>query len=347
MTAQRRQAGEGGVAAAGDPVWITRRMTEALRRTRFSALAAGAFTFLIAASLLLASAGFLVSAGLNLKTPGALPPLYALFALCAASAFLAGLWSFCFLRYGTAGGEVRSAEAVERALIRHGELWLAFAIGLPLMLALAGVVVLRPAAFGALLSLPLAENPRPPAAGEPVRAEEHPDLPLPRVVLGAEPGEEGARLDRECGEPGRTYLCLLPERGEPVSGGTRLVADLRTATFHVQPQRDLLEIHVEGSTAGDWRLEFAPPKGQSFQQALYQGAQRAPFRKGRAPGLSVTGRSGCNVIHGQFRVWAFDLDANGRLRRFAADFEQRCDGFPTLLVGRIAAERAEPPPTPL
>ena len=323
---------------ADQPVPITHRMIEALRRSRSSALAAGIFTLLTSGVLLLGSVGLLVSASLKGKNQEAVPLHIALAVLCAAITFIALLWAVCLLRYGMAGGDFRTPEKVEGALTRHRETWLALSAGLSLVLVLAAAL-----AAGISLGFPTAEAPPPEPPVRKAKPVEHPSGPPPRVILGAEPGEESARLDRECGSPGGNYLCLLPEAGEPISGGVRRVVDLRTATFLVKPTTSLLDIDVEGSADDNWSLELAPPKGQRFELALYQGAQRAPFHKGLAPGLSVTGRSACNTIQGQFRIWTYDLDSSGKLRRFGADFEQRCDGSPALLVGRIVVERAELP----
>jgi hypothetical protein len=319
---------------------ITRRMVDTLRRSRSSALAAGVFTLLTSGVLLLGSVVLLVSVSLKGKVPEIVPLRTPLAALCAAIALIALLWAVCLLRYGTAGGDLRTSEKVEGALLRHRETWLALSTGLSLVLVLVAAVQAALAA-GAPPGPPSAEAPSQPPVRKEKPLEKRPAGPPPRVIPGAEPGEESARLDRECGAPGGTYLCLLPEAGEPVSGGVRHVVDLRTATFLVQPTGSGLEIRVSGSAQEDWSLELAPPKGRRFELALYQGAQRAPFHKELAPGLSVTGRSACNTLEGQFRIWAFDLDGSGKLRRFGADFEQRCDGSPALLVGRIAVERTE------
>ncbi|RIL05128.1 MAG: hypothetical protein DCC71_11550 [Proteobacteria bacterium] len=63
---------------------------------------------------------------------------------------------------------------------------------------------------------------------------------------------------------------------------------------------------------------------------------RSPFQEGDAPGLSVFGSGrGCNTLTGWFEVLEHEVDARGRLRRFAADFEQHCEGAAPALRGSV------------
>ncbi|MYW68082.1 hypothetical protein GTY65_29005 [Streptomyces sp. SID8379] len=76
----------------------------------------------------------------------------------------------------------------------------------------------------------------------------------------------------------------------------------------------------------EWTVQLAAPKGEELHPGVYRGAERAPFRTGRAPGLDVSGEyRGCNTIWGQFTVNQIETDSTGAVTRLDASFTQRCD----------------------
>jgi hypothetical protein len=96
----------------------------------------------------------------------------------------------------------------------------------------------------------------------------------------------------------------------------------------------------------DWWLDFAPPSGERMHVGAFGSATRFPFQDPSVPGLDVSGEGrGCNTSTGRFDVLEYDVDAHGRLLRFAADFEQHCEGGVHALRGKVryaASYFAEP-----
>src|SRR5262249_42878490 len=84
----------------------------------------------------------------------------------------------------------------------------------------------------------------------------------------------------------------------------------------------------------------------------YENATRFPFNSPTKPGLSVDGDgAGCNELTGRFEILELVTDSSDDVQRFAADFEQHCEGGEPALFGvvrynsDVAADA--PPPTPV
>jgi hypothetical protein len=81
-----------------------------------------------------------------------------------------------------------------------------------------------------------------------------------------------------------------------------------------------------------WILDIASPNGEPLAPGRYIDAWRASFRNGHN-GLDFFGDGrGCNTVFGSFTVLEIGYDTMGRLNRFAADFEQRCESVTSPLV---------------
>jgi hypothetical protein len=90
-----------------------------------------------------------------------------------------------------------------------------------------------------------------------------------------------------------------------------------------------------------WYLTFATQKlGTNLAPGSYPDAQRASFADLGHPGLDVYGDGrGCNTLTGNFGIEEVVFDySNGipKLVRFAASFEQHCEGLTPALTGRIS-----------
>ncbi|MCZ4122151.1 hypothetical protein [Streptomyces sp. H39-S7] len=86
-----------------------------------------------------------------------------------------------------------------------------------------------------------------------------------------------------------------------------------------------LTVRVVGG-GDDWRVELAAPRGDTLRPGVYRGAERAPFRTGRSPGLDVGGDGrGCNEVYGQFAVNQIATDASGAVTLLDASFTQNCE----------------------
>lgn len=85
-----------------------------------------------------------------------------------------------------------------------------------------------------------------------------------------------------------------------------------------------------------WYLDFAAPSGTALAVGTYENATRYPFQLPNGNGLSVSGSGGgCNRLFGRFEIHEIEFDGNGALLRFAADFEQHCEGMTPALFGAI------------
>jgi hypothetical protein len=85
-----------------------------------------------------------------------------------------------------------------------------------------------------------------------------------------------------------------------------------------------------------WYLDFAAPADAVLTPGLYSFAERFPFQQPANAGLSVYGDGrGCNESAGRFVVLDVEYALDGTPTRFAADFEQHCEGGAAALYGSI------------
>ena len=132
------------------------------------------------------------------------------------------------------------------------------------------------------------------------------------------------------------FVLLDSEPGDYIGQGERQL--YTTADAHITVSAGgMITASVEGngSFGERWSLRFAPPDGGRLGVGSYPGATRWPFQSAGEPGLDVSRGGGCNRLTGRFDVLEYDVDARGRLRRFAADFEQHCEGGRAALRGSV------------
>lgn len=95
-----------------------------------------------------------------------------------------------------------------------------------------------------------------------------------------------------------------------------------------------------------WNLDFAAPGEVELTAGSYPNAERFPFQGAGLPGLSITGEGrGCNTLTGSFTVTAATYDWYGEPVRFAASFEQHCEGNTPALNGTIDHDLGSGPTT--
>lgn len=84
-------------------------------------------------------------------------------------------------------------------------------------------------------------------------------------------------------------------------------------------------------------LTFATRRlGIGLQPGTYPSAQRARFEALGHPGLEVAFQNrACNTITGAFTISEIALSPNGSIDRFAASFEQHCEGATPALFGTL------------
>lgn len=94
-----------------------------------------------------------------------------------------------------------------------------------------------------------------------------------------------------------------------------------------------------------WNLYLAAPAGQQLVPGVYEGAVRYPFQDDAQPGLSLSGDGrGCNTLTGRFEVTEAEYGPYGAIIRFAANFEQHCEGGEAGLYGEVSITNPPPPP---
>lgn len=131
-----------------------------------------------------------------------------------------------------------------------------------------------------------------------------------------------------------TYFDFDSEPGDYIGQGqryTRTPSDGAFATF-----RQDGGVHVGYTGATWWDFYFVAPFGAPLTAGVYENAQRWPFQDANRAGLSVSGDGrGCNTLGGRFVVLEAVYGPSGEVLRFAADFEQHCEGMTPALYGSV------------
>lgn len=84
-----------------------------------------------------------------------------------------------------------------------------------------------------------------------------------------------------------------------------------------------------------YSLDFSAPSRVPLVVGAFENAQRYPFADVDRPGLSFSGAGrSCNTVEGRFDVHSV-LVSGTNVVRFAADFEQHCEGFAPALRGQV------------
>lgn len=139
----------------------------------------------------------------------------------------------------------------------------------------------------------------------------------------------------------QTYIQFNSEAGDYIGGGQSRRYTLVDGTFAAsQNYRGGVTVNFNGSSR--WTLSFGPPQGTPFAEGTYTGAQRFAFAAAGSPGMDISGDGrGCNTISGQFTVNAIQFTGSV-VDRYAADFEQHCEGGAAALRGQVRWNYVEP-----
>jgi hypothetical protein len=142
-----------------------------------------------------------------------------------------------------------------------------------------------------------------------------------------------------------TSLVLDSQPGDYVGGGIKQTFTESHGTFEVQRNFDNgVSLTFDGGSHW-WRLDFAAPGDAALSVGPFEGARRFPFQLSTEPGLSVVGEGrGCNTLTGRFDVLEVEYGPGGEVLRFAAAFEQHCEGRGPALFGSILFNSTLPPP---
>jgi hypothetical protein len=101
----------------------------------------------------------------------------------------------------------------------------------------------------------------------------------------------------------------------------------QSATLSFDVSDDLVTLIDANSGNGDWwYVTMQAPTGTPLTSGTYNNATRWPFQASVTPGLDVSGEGrGCHRSWGSFIISDASFGPNGKLQRFHATFEQRCE----------------------
>lgn len=139
---------------------------------------------------------------------------------------------------------------------------------------------------------------------------------------------------------GRTQLEIQSEPGDEIANGGTYSYSSFDAKFLAGASPDVVAMGVAGGGDDGWALRFTAVEGTPLAPGRYANATRAHSDDSR-PGLEIDGqnrRCADGRLSGEFTVSEFELDPfrPDALKRFAATFEQRCDGASGTLRGTVA-----------
>jgi hypothetical protein len=133
-----------------------------------------------------------------------------------------------------------------------------------------------------------------------------------------------------------TFLYFNSEPGDYIGEGIEQTWSPEDGVFTVTGDVSSNVVSIDFDGTSWWYLNFAAPSGQTLHPGPYEDATRYPFQSPTLPGLSVYGNgSGCNTLTGRFDILEISYTSGGEIDRFAADFEQHCDGEDPALFGSI------------
>jgi hypothetical protein len=133
-----------------------------------------------------------------------------------------------------------------------------------------------------------------------------------------------------------TLLAFDSQPGDWVGQGRKFTLTPADGSFSVSRNYDQgVSVTFSGS-GGFWSLDFAAPGPVPLVPGMYEAATRWPFQSATEPGLSVSGEGrGCNQLTGRFVVLEAVYGASDDVERFAADYEQHCEGGTPALFGSV------------
>lgn len=139
-------------------------------------------------------------------------------------------------------------------------------------------------------------------------------------------------------------LTMTSDQADYVGAGQQYAYDTTANdVFGSSSSGGRVQINVQAGNGDWWYLDFAAPAGQTLAVGTYGSATR--FATPATAGLDVGGNGrGCNQITGSFTVNEITVGPFGSLERFAADFEQHCEGAEPALRGQLRLVNAPAPP---
>jgi hypothetical protein len=143
---------------------------------------------------------------------------------------------------------------------------------------------------------------------------------------------------------GTTAIVMNSETGDYIGAGLQQIFAPADGTFTAARNFDN-GVTINFNGAAWWTLAFSAPGDAPLVPGTYENATRWPFQSPTAPGLSVSGSGrGCNTVAGRFDVLEAVFGTAGQVLRFAADFEQHCEGMVPALFGGVRYHSSIPAP---
>jgi hypothetical protein len=125
-----------------------------------------------------------------------------------------------------------------------------------------------------------------------------------------------------------TFLNMTSETGDYIGQGRTRNYTPDTTSFEgaATCDRNQVRIYANSGNGDWWYVTMQAPKGTPLTSGTYNNATRWPFQASVTPGLDVSGEGrGCNRSWGSFIISDASFGPNGKLQRFHATFEQRCE----------------------
>ena len=145
---------------------------------------------------------------------------------------------------------------------------------------------------------------------------------------------------------GASFLQLAGQPGDYVLGGQQRTITEADMPFIARTDNGR-DVYIDFVGANGWTLGFDAADGAPLSEGTFPDAQRWRFNAAGHPGLDVSGEGrGCNTLTGNFIVRELVRDDDGWIERFAADFEQHCDGSMPALIGGVRINSDVPYPVP-
>jgi len=133
---------------------------------------------------------------------------------------------------------------------------------------------------------------------------------------------------------GATFVYLESDSGDWVGQGTTWLFTQEDGGPIVA--RSSTDTGYASFSAGGFSYTFGGKSTKSLAVGVYEGATRHPFNDSSEPGLSVSGNGrGCNTLTGRFEIFEITRGKDGKIKNFAADLEQHCEGGDPALYGII------------
>ena len=137
-----------------------------------------------------------------------------------------------------------------------------------------------------------------------------------------------------------TALYFDSDPGDAVGRGLertwRASTTAPVVTFTASVSQDRSSVSVRMSADGrTYSLDFSGRTGVPLAAGLYPFATRFDFQLSEFNRLNVAADTSCGRAIGRFRVHEIAISSGGTVERFAADFEQHCEGQTPALYGAI------------